>query len=152
MPEVMIREAAEGDLPAILTLYAQPDMDSGEVLDLLDAQRMFQRIHTYPNYRVFVAEHEGVIIGTFALLIMDNLAHLGARTGIVEDVVVSSTWQRRGVGKQMMQYAIVRCREYQCYKLMLSSNLKRRDAHRFYESLCFKPHGYSYVVDFENDG
>ena len=30
------------------------------------------------------------VVGTFALLIMDNLAHCGTTSGIVEDVVVTA--------------------------------------------------------------
>ena len=37
-----------------------------------------------------MAELNGEIVGTFALLIMDNLAHLGAPSGVVEDVVVAA--------------------------------------------------------------
>ena len=106
-------------------------------------------MHTYPDYRMYVALLDGSIVGTFALLIMDNLAHLGAPSGVVEDVVVRSDRQGLGIGKQMMRFAMARCRERGCYKLALSSNLKREAAHRFYEDLGFKRHGYSYVVDLD---
>jgi GNAT superfamily N-acetyltransferase len=86
-------------------------------------------------------------VGTFALLIMRNLAHCGAPSGIVEDVVVDEGARGRGVGRRMMEYARARCREEGCYKLVLSSNVSRTDAHRFYESLGFRRHGYSFAVD-----
>jgi GNAT superfamily N-acetyltransferase len=50
------------------------------------------------------------------------------------------------VGRAMMAHAIEQCRKAGCYKLALSSNLKREDAHRFYESLGFERHGYSFVI------
>ena len=53
-------------------------------------------------------------------------------------------WQARGVGKAMMRFARARCRKAGCYKLALSSNLKRAAAHRFYESLGFEKHGFSF--------
>ena len=90
---------------------------------------------------------QGEIVGTFALLIMDNLAHKGTPSGIVEDVAVRSEWQGKGIGKQMMEYAIGQCKEAGCYKMALSSNSIRKNAHRFYESLGFKKHGYSFVLD-----
>lgn len=147
MVKVEIREATEKDLPAILSLYAQPDMDNGKVLPIEQAQRIFTRIKNYPNYRIYVAKADDKIIGTFALLITDNLAHLGAPSGIVEDLVVHPSWQRKGVGKQIMEFARKRCREMGCYKLALSSNLKRKAAHRFYESLGFQKHGYSFTIE-----
>ncbi len=49
----------------------------------------------------------------------------------------------------MMNYAIKLCRENGCYKVALSSNLKREKAHAFYEKLGFKKHGYSFLVEFD---
>ncbi len=102
---------------------------------------------TYPNYKVYVAETESTIIGTFALLIMDNLAHLGTPSAVVEDVVVADNYQGKGIGKAMMIFAMEKCKETGCYKLVLSSNLKRTEAHAFYESLAFEKHGFSFRAD-----
>lgn len=76
--QVNIREAMEEDLSYILELYMQPDMDDGKVLPLDHARIIFDRIKSYPNYNVYVAESNGEMVGTFALMIMDNLAHMGA--------------------------------------------------------------------------
>ena len=98
----------------------------------------------------YVAMLGGSIVGTFALLIMDNLAHMGAPSGVLEDVVVHRDWRGKGVGKQMVQFAMDRCGERGCYKLALSSNLKRKAAHRFYDDLGFQRHGYSFVVQLNH--
>jgi hypothetical protein len=37
-------------------------------------------------------------------------------------------------------------------KLALSSNFKRNAAHAFYDSLGFQRHGYSFLVDLDDDG
>jgi GNAT superfamily N-acetyltransferase len=147
MVKVEIREATDGDLPAILSLYAQPSVDDGRVLSTEQAQGILARIRSYPEYRIYIAKAEERIVGTFALLIMDNLAHMGAPSGILEDVVVHPDWQGKGIGKQMMKFAVHRCRDTGCYKLALSSNLKREVAHRFYESLGFRRHGHSYFLE-----
>lgn len=47
----------------------------------------------------------------------------------------------------MMKYAIEYCKKYGCYKVSLSSNLKREKAHHFYESLGFRIHGYSFLLE-----
>jgi len=145
--EVEIREATAHDLPGILELYAQPDMDNGKVLSIEQAEAIFRRMTSYPNYKVYVAMLEGTIVGTFALAIMDNLAHMGSPSGLIEDVVVKSAYQGKGIGKQMMRYAIDCCRKHGCYKAVLSSNLKREKAHKFYESLGFRIHGYSFLLE-----
>ena len=50
----------------------------------------------------------------------------------------------------MMEKAIALCQEAGCYKMFLSTNLKRTDAHAFYEYLGFKKHGYSYRVELNH--
>jgi len=148
--QVNIREATKEDLQGILELYKQSDMDDGKVLSIEQAYNIFDKINSYPNYRVYIAEVEGGVIGTFALAIMDNLAHLGTPSGLVEDVVVKASFQGRGIGKQMMAYAMEYCKKQGCYKVALSSNLKRECAHRFYESLGYKKHGHSFLLELED--
>ena len=46
----------------------------------------------------------------------------------------------------MMQHAREECRSAGCYKLTLSSGLPREGAHRFYDSLGFERHGYSFLM------
>jgi GNAT superfamily N-acetyltransferase len=141
-----IRAATEADLPSILALYVEVE-DDGRVLSIEQARSIYARMRSYPDNKVYVAILGGSVVGTFALLIMDNLAHMGAPSGVVEDVVVQGDWRGKGVGKQMMRFAMDRCRERGCYKLALSSNLKREAAHRFYDGLGFRRHGYSFVME-----
>jgi len=87
------RAGTKDDLPEILRLYAQPDLDDGKALPLPEAERIFERMARYPEYRIYVAARDGHIVSTFALLIMDNLGHLGARSAVIEDVAVDPEWQ-----------------------------------------------------------
>jgi GNAT superfamily N-acetyltransferase len=146
---VTIRQAREADLPTILQLYAQPDIDDGAVLSIEEAERIFRRFAEYPDYRLFVAVHQGEIVGSYALLIMDNLGHLGARSALVEDVVVDPDFQGSGIGRAMMNHAVSEARVKGCYKVALSSNVKRERAHAFYESIGFERHGYSFLLRLE---
>src|SRR5512139_2815243 len=101
-----VRSAHKHELPEVLRLYAQPELDAGEVLPLAEAERIYERMARYPNYRVYVALLEARVVGTFALLIMDNLGHLGAPSAIIEDVAVDPTAQGRGIGSAMMRRAL----------------------------------------------
>jgi len=158
---LLIREATEDDLPAVLALYAQPAMDNGKVLTLDEAKSLLAQFRQYPSYRLWVAceaaldaspeassdaDKGGQVVGTYALLVMHNLAHQGTPSAIVEDVVVSAERQSQGIGQQMMQHAQEQARLAGCYKLVLSSNQKRERAHAFYESLGFQRHGFSFVI------
>lgn len=142
-----IRPATAVDLAAVLALYAQPEIDDGDILSPAEARAIFERFQAYPNYKLYVACADAQIVGTFSLLIVENLAHRGAPSGLVEDVVVAVAHQHRGIGRRMMRFALARCRERGCYKMALSANRRRASAHRFYESLGFVRHGYSFVAD-----
>jgi GNAT superfamily N-acetyltransferase len=141
---ITIREATEGDIAAVLHLYVDSGLDDAEPLPLAAAVDIFRRMKTYPYYRLWVAEDAGRMIGTYALLIMETIPHAGAPSAIVEQVAVASAAQGTGVGKLMMQHAMDEASAAGCYKLHLSSNMKRKQAHAFYESLGFERHGYSY--------
>lgn len=143
---VECRAATRADLPEILRLLAQPDLDDGKVLPLAEAERILERMARYPDYRVYVAERDGRVVGTFALLVMDNLAHLGAPSGVIEDIAVDPACQGEGIGRAMMEHALALGAAKGCYKIALSSNLSRERAHAFYESLGFEHHGYSFRV------
>jgi GNAT superfamily N-acetyltransferase len=148
--KLQIRKATANDLPAVLALYAQPDMDDGRVLPLQEAQQLLSQFARYPDYHLYVACDEtqpANTVGTFALLVMHNLAHCGTPSAIIEDVVVSPRHQNLGIGRRMMEHARELARQAGCYKLVLSSNQKRERAHAFYESLGFQRHGLSFLIE-----
>ncbi|MFM7330558.1 MAG: N-acetyltransferase family protein [Brachymonas sp.] len=144
---LLLREATADDLPKVLALYAQPGMNDSGVIDTDQAQAIFAQFARYPSYRLWVAcDAQGEVIGSYALLVMHNLAHMGTPAAVVEDVVVHPQHRSQGIGRQMMEHARAMAREAGCYKLALSSNQKRTRAHAFYESLGFERHGISFVI------
>jgi ribosomal protein S18 acetylase RimI-like enzyme len=149
---LVIREATDADLPAMLSLYAQPGFDDGEKLALDEAERLFRKAATYPFYKFFVTVAEDVIVGTYAILVMDNIGHVGAPSAVVESVAVDPRRQSGGIGKAMMDHAMSIAREKRCYKIALSSSVKRVRAHAFYEKLGYRRYGYSFGVDLTEPG
>jgi ribosomal protein S18 acetylase RimI-like enzyme len=119
MPDLIeIREATLIDIPFVLELFSQKDIDNGEVLTIKEANRIFNKFKTYPNYSLFVAFSENKIAGTFELLIMDNLAHNGRPSGIIEDVIVDSNRRSMGIVRKMLEFAMEICRKHEYYKLI----------------------------------
>lgn len=147
MTPVEIREANEGHLADVLRAYRESGIGSDEEFTIDEARTQFALLRRYPSYRLFVASVEGSFAGTYALIILDNLAKRGAKAGVVEDVAVLPEYQGRGVGRAMMEHAREECKRAGCYKLTLSSNLKREAAHRFYDALGFERHGYSFRLE-----
>lgn len=144
MKTIQIRQAHEEDIEAVLRLYVSAGIDSELSFTPEEARNHFAIFCRYPSYRIFLALVEEEIAGTYALLIMDNLAKRGRKSGVVEDVAVAPEWQGQGIGRAMMEHAREECRKANCYKFVLSSNLLREEAHQFYDSLGFERHGYSF--------
>jgi GNAT superfamily N-acetyltransferase len=139
---VTVREAVEADLPALMRLYVELAISGppvGEDAHLQPQIRAaFADIKRDSRQALLVAEVDGQVAGTLALFVLPNLSYGGAPWAVIENVVVASAHRRRGVGRALMLEAIERARRAGCYKIQLCSNLQRREAHAFYESLGFK--------------
>ena len=144
--DLIIRKATLDDVKNILNIYAEA-LDNGKVITVEKAQEIFLKQQQYPNYQVFIALYEQQTVGTFALLIMENMAHNGTPSAVVEDVGVLPTMQSKGIGKLMLKFALKYAKEKGCYKMSLSSNHRREKAHQFYESLGFNKHGFSFLME-----
>jgi len=140
-----IRKIRRKDLAVLVELMA--GLDGEAPSGLAHAQRVFREMSCYRSYAGYLACMNGEPVGTFSLLVFPTLAHGGAFEALVEAVVVAPEWRGRGIGGAMMAEAMRLAAEAGCYKLMLSSNLKREDAHRFYRSLGFRQHGVSFCID-----
>jgi GNAT superfamily N-acetyltransferase len=143
-----IREARIQDIPEILRLLRV--LDTEAEMSFSEAEDIFARMEAYPHYRCYMAVEDDKPIGIFCMIICDNLGHAGQKFAVVENVVVDPSCQGQGVGKVLMEAAMDEAARHGCYKLMLSSNEKRTDAHRFYDHLGFTRHGISFLVEVKN--
>jgi len=138
-----VRLATEADIPRILELYQElaittSQAEQGRIPSPDECRRVFDEIRNQPGHELLVAEEEGDVIGTLVLLIVPNLSHGVLPWAIVENMIVDGRYQRRGVGRLLIDYAIARARDAGCYKITLSSDKRRPDAHRFYRSTGFE--------------
>ncbi|MBN8526093.1 MAG: GNAT family N-acetyltransferase [Planctomycetes bacterium] len=144
-PDIAFRPALEADLPAILRLLAQ--LSPGEPpMPVERAREVFTRMARNPGLTVWVGEIGGKVMATYTMQVMDNLGHNGTPAAIVESVVVDAELRGQGLGAVMMRHAGTQAAAAGCYKVALSSNRKRPDAHRFYQRIGFKPHGISFAI------
>lgn len=139
----VIRLATEADIPCILGLYQElntPPYQTGHDRSpsMEECRRVFAELSEIPGHELVVAEESGSVIGTLVLLIVPNLSHGALPWALVENMVVTRRYRHCGVGKSLMDYALKRARDAGCYKTTLSSNKKRRGAHRFYRSVGFE--------------
>ncbi|MBI2850899.1 MAG: GNAT family N-acetyltransferase [Chloroflexi bacterium] len=144
-----IRLATESDIPRLLELYGDLVISTapGELnrTPTADAYRLaFAEISTAAGHELLVAEEEGKVVGTMALIIVPNLSHGGLPWAGVENVMVDADYRRRGIGKLLMDYALAQAKQAGCYKIQLISDKSRKEAHRFYEALGYKASGHGF--------
>ena len=145
--DITVRIACAADVATLLSLYKLLDIVTEPAVPLERALACFSDLESNPHHRLYVAELGAAIVGTFSLIFIPGLSHGARDSCVVEDVVVAHELQGTGIGKQMMRFAMAACVARDCYKLVLSSHVRRERAHRFYEGLGFRQHGYSYLLD-----
>ena len=76
---------------------------------------------------------------------MPTMMHPGFhKSAILDSVTIRSTYRGEDYGKQMIQQALKISADAGCYKVTLSTNIKRERTHNFYQSLGFQQHGWSF--------
>jgi len=88
---------------------------------------------------VLVAELRGEVVGVCQLIVFRHLQARGGRCAELESVHVHPDHRGTGVGRALVCDAVERARALGCYRVQLTSNALRPDAHRFYEGLGFAP-------------
>jgi len=88
---------------------------------------------------VLVAERDGEVIGVCQLIVFRHLQASGGLCAEIESVHVHPDHRGSGVGTVLVREAVARARALGCYRVQLTSNARREDAHRFYERLGFSP-------------
>jgi ribosomal protein S18 acetylase RimI-like enzyme len=97
----------------------------------------FARLSSDPNIRLMVAEEGGKVVGCLQLCILPGLSSQGASRGLIEDVSVASDRRSRGIGEQLVQWAVTEAKARGCKLVELLTHHTRVDAQRFYERLGF---------------
>ena len=79
----------------------------------------------------------GVPVGTMQLTFTPSISFQGGKRCTVESVRVDEKFRGKGIGREMMLWAIERAKERGCISMQLTTNNDRTDAHRFYANLGF---------------
>ncbi|WP_412535225.1 GNAT family N-acetyltransferase [Mesorhizobium sp. BAC0120] len=151
--ELLIREACEGDIDGIVECLADDTVGGhGNTTDEAARPRYlaaFARIAASPNDRLYVAELEGEVVGTFQTTLITVMNLHGRPDMTIEAVHVRAKARGKGVGAAMMRFAIEEARRAGVRLVQLTSNAKRVDAHRFYERLGFVKSHVGFKMRFD---
>jgi ribosomal protein S18 acetylase RimI-like enzyme len=140
---VAIRRARRDDVGFIVKMLADDPLGSARerLEDPLPKSYLtaFETVDRDPNIQLVVAEDgEGAVVGCLQLCILPGLSSQGASRGLIEDVRVATDCRGRGIGEQMVQWAVVEACAKGCVLVELLTHHTRVDAQRFYERLGFQ--------------
>lgn len=139
MTDVIVREAAQSDLPAIAALLADDGLGRGrETDDLSVYQTAFNRMSKQPQNVYLVADIAGEVLGCLQYTVIHGLSRAGASRAQIEGVRVAAKARGKKIGERIMQAAIDRAKADACELIQLTTDQSRADARRFYERLGFE--------------
>ena len=139
---VTIRRARRDDIAAIVAMLADDALGSARerIEQPLPPSyfQAFERVERDSNIQLVVAEDgEGTVVGCLQLCILPGISSQGASRGLLEDVRVAGDRRSRGIGEQLVQWAVREARANGCKLVELLTHQSRVDAQRFYERLGF---------------
>lgn len=144
LTSVTIRRARRDDVGVIVAMLADDALGRGR--ERLEEPlppsyfRAFETLDRDPNIRLVVAEGaDGIVVGCLQLCILPGLSSQGASRGLIEDVRVAAHCRSRGIGEQLVQWAVAEARAKGCKLIELLTHSTRVDAQRFYARLGFQP-------------
>lgn len=125
----MIRLAVSADQPEIYSLICALE-------ETTFPQEMFAwgfyTMLSSASHLLLVAEEEGQIVGLLHLRMEFQLHHCGTVAEIME-LIVSSEVRSKGIGAALLKAAREQAIQHHCIQFEVTSNQKRKQAHRFYQ-------------------
>ena len=99
--------------------------------------KAFDLIDQDPQHELMVLEYRQEVIGTLQLSFLPYLTYQGGTRAQIEAVRIRQDQRGKGLGEVMFRWAIQRAQERGAHVLQLTTDKKRPEALRFYESLGF---------------
>lgn len=149
----LIRPARQADIPRLLALYEELSLFTTQAEQGLhpapaDYDCVLESIQSIPGYSLLVIENDGEVAGLMTMIIMPNLSHCALPWALIEALIIDSRFRGQGLGTALVKHAIEMARRARCYKLVLGSNKKRLDAHRFYRRMGFEEYSLGFRMHF----
>ncbi len=136
------RKAQTKDLQSVISLLLEDKLGATrESKNSTDERYVsaFQKIDSDQNQYLMVVENDDEIVGTCHLTIMPSLTFKGSTRMQIEAVRVAAKYRGQKIGKWMFEQAVIYAKEKGASIIQLTTNKKRSEAKRFYETLGFEP-------------
>ncbi|MET4694636.1 GNAT family N-acetyltransferase [Endozoicomonas lisbonensis] len=135
------RNAETSDLPELIAMLADDKLGQLREDTSIPVNPRYQQVLAAilqdPNNELVVVEYNQRIAGMLQLTFIPYLSHTGSWRCLIESVRVHSDFRGKGLGTELIRWAIGRARTRECNLVQLTSDKLRSKAIRFYRSLGF---------------
>ena len=148
MKDILVREATKSDLPAIGKLLKGlvNAIDNTEGIDTGIPIKTWERLLNNAGSYFLVAEREGTPVGFINFMVRQTILHRSP-SALIDELVVAEEYRGKGVGKQLVQAAIEKCRQLGCCEIEVSTEKTNIEAREFYEKCGFEERGMFFEAD-----
>ena len=151
-----IREAREQDLPRLRELLYQlsqlgHDPEGETRTHIAEERAALLSLQSDPRCTCFVLEVDVRVAATLTIYVLPNLSYGGRPFYLVDNLVVDEALRSGGYGRLLMERAEIVARAAGCFKLSLTSNRQREDAHRFHERIGYTATHHGFTKYFEHE-
>ncbi|MEM7801946.1 MAG: GNAT family N-acetyltransferase [Chloroflexota bacterium] len=101
-------------------------------------QETWDQIITMPGHLPLGLYINERLVSSCILVVIPNLTRGCRPYGLIENVVTHADFRGRGLGKEILRYALEVAWKQNCYKVMLMTGRKDEAVFRFYEGVGFK--------------
>ena len=137
---MVVRDATVADASALAPLLGE--LGYPVPPDALAAR--MRRMLGRDDHRVLMTERDGAVLGLLALHVFPVLAY-DRDLAMIMALVVTESARGLGVGRALIDHAEAVGKSLGASRLMVTTHVRRADAHAFYERLGFEFTGRRYV-------
>lgn len=114
----------------------------GKQVNIIELKRSIEKIIANPDYLLIgIKDEAGRLLGSVMGIICIDTVGECLPFMVLENLIVKEGCRGQGIGKMLVNYVEAKAHEHKCSFIMLLSAAKRKEAHKFYESI-----GYSQDV------
>ena len=150
MKGISVRVATKKEVPEILGLLYElgrpkPEKDS----DVDGFRNLAKKYISDSDKLILIAIYNEIeIVGAASVLFLPRLNHTSVEMYIPE-LTVLEKYQRKGIGKKLIDSCINLAKERKCHRIRLESGNQRKESHEFYLSLGFEQSSLSFSMNLD---
>ncbi|MBM3904011.1 MAG: GNAT family N-acetyltransferase [Thaumarchaeota archaeon] len=144
---MIVRAATKNDIDAILLLLYELGRPKPRTKS---KKTMFEKqiLQYIKEKQLVVAQVNSEVIGVISMILTPRLNQTRLEMYIPE-LVVSRTHQKMGIGKALINHAMLLAKKENCFRIRLESGHARKESHKFYSHLGFDQYAKTFKLDLE---